>query len=103
MKILITGGAGFIGSSLAKFHIQKNDEVFVIDNLITGRRANIEDLLTKKNFTFIQNNLLNFNLKKLTSFDIIYHLASPASPPKFKLYPIEIITVNSLGTKKILD
>jgi len=103
MNILITGGAGFIGSNLAKFHLQKNDEVFVIDNLITGRLINIRDLIKNKRFIFFQTDLLNLKFNKLPSFDIIYHLASPASPPKFRLYPIEILEVNSVGTKKILD
>lgn len=104
MKILITGGAGFIGSNLTAFHLNKGDEVFVIDNLITGSKRNIELFIKNKGFRFIQENILNSKFLILNSkFDIVYHLASPASPIQYKKYPIETLRVNSEGTQKVLE
>jgi len=104
MNILITGGAGFIGSNLTGFHLNKNDTVVVIDNLITGLRQNIELFLSKSNFKFYQNDLLTFDFSLLNSnFDIIYHLASPASPIQYKKRPIETLRVNSEGTYRTLE
>ena len=104
MKILITGGAGFIGSNLAEFHLKKNDEVLVIDNLITGLKKNIEPFLNKNNFQFYKEDILTFNFSLLTfNFDVVYHLASPASPIQYKKHPIETLRVNSEGTYRLLE
>ncbi len=103
MRILITGGAGFIGSNLCRFHLRKNDEVFVIDNLITGKRENIKPLLSDVNFHFLENDITIFDFSSLTHFDIVYHLASPASPIQYKKHPIETLLVNSAGTNKVLE
>lgn len=103
MNILITGGAGFIGSNLVQFHLNKNDFVTVIDNLITGNLKNIESFNTSENFKFFQADLTSFQFDGFDSYDIIYHLASPASPKKYKKYPLETLMVNSLGTKNLLD
>lgn len=104
MKILITGGAGFIGSNLTEFHLKKNDEVIVIDNLITGSKKNIEPFLHNNNFEFYEEDILTFNFSLLTShFELIYHLASPASPVQYKKYPIETLRVNSEGTYRLLE
>lgn len=103
MNILITGGAGFIGSNLVKFHLNKNDTVTVIDNLLTGNLRNIRPFEGSPKFIFFQADIVNYQFDKLQSFDIVYHLASPASPKKYKKYPIETLMVNSLGTKNVLD
>lgn len=105
MNILITGGAGFLGSNLAQFHLKKGDNVVVVDNLITGAKKNIKEFLGKKNFYFIENDITQFNpsLIPLKTLDIIYHLASPASPSQYKKYPIKTLMVNSIGTKNLLD
>ncbi len=108
MKILITGGAGFIGSNLSEFHLKKNDEVFVVDNLITGSKANIGALLKNPCFHFFEEDILNFQFSPPAGgfpsyFDIIYHLASPASPVQYKKYPIETLRVNSEGTYRLLE
>lgn len=103
MKILITGGAGFIGSNLASFHLKKADNVTVIDSFITGSERNLKHILHHKDFHLVRADVTSCSFEKLPSFDIIYHLASPASPIQYKKYPIETLMVNSLGTKRLLD
>lgn len=103
MKILIAGGAGFIGSHLTKFHFSKNDQVTVIDNFITGSKKNLESEKNNQNLTVIEADIVNFDFSDLPSFDIIYDLASPASPKDFQQLSIEILKTNSLGLINILD
>jgi nucleoside-diphosphate-sugar epimerase len=103
MRVLITGGAGFIGSNLSVFHLKKKDEVFVIDNLITGKRENIKTLLSNKDFHFFENDICSFDFSSLSSFDLVYHLASPASPVQYKKHPIETLITNSCGTHRLLE
>ncbi len=103
MKILITGGAGFIGSNLLSHHLKTNDDVYIIDNLITGKIRHIEEFLSLKNVHFLEDDIVTFDYAKLPSFDIIYHLASPASPPRYLQYPIETLITNSQGTVRVLD
>ena len=80
MKILITGGAGFIGSHLADFLISKKHEVVAVDNFLLGRQNNIAHLMDNMNFKFIKENLLNINeLKEIfqeNDFDVVFHLAA---------------------------
>lgn len=104
-RILITGGAGFIGSNLAKLYLDRQEKVFVIDNLLTGSKTNVEPFLLNNNFKFINEDLLNLDLKKLFKgyhFDLIFHLASPASPKQYIRHPLETLLVNSAGTNEIL-
>lgn len=103
MKVLITGGAGFIGSHLTKLHLSKNDEVTVIDNYVTGSKKNLELEINNKNLKIIEADIINFDFSKLPTFDIIYDLASPASPKDFASLSIEILKTNSLGLINILD
>ncbi|MBI5122382.1 GDP-mannose 4,6-dehydratase [Candidatus Roizmanbacteria bacterium] len=106
MKILIIGGAGFIGSHLTKFHLAKNDEVIIIDNYVTGDKKNLpseSERLNNKNLKIIEADITNFDFSCLPSFDIIYDLASPASPKDFQRLAIEILKANSLGLINILD
>jgi len=86
MRILITGGAGFIGSHLTKFHLSKNDDVTVIDNFVTGNRMNIPPA---NNLKIIEADITNYNFSNLPTFDIVYDLASPASPKDFKNLSLE--------------
>ncbi|PIU21166.1 MAG: epimerase [Candidatus Diapherotrites archaeon CG08_land_8_20_14_0_20_34_12] len=99
---LITGGAGFIGSHLCDYLIEKGQRVIAVDNLISGNRKNIEHLLKNKNFCFIEHDVCK-PLKIEKKIDFIYNLASPASPADFEDYAIEIMMANSLGTKNVLD
>ncbi|MCK4262389.1 SDR family NAD(P)-dependent oxidoreductase, partial [bacterium] len=78
MKVLITGGAGFIGSHLCEELLRRGDEVTVIDDLSTGRRENIEHLESNKNFKFVEGTILNYEPMKglVDECDIVYHLAA---------------------------
>jgi nucleoside-diphosphate-sugar epimerase len=100
LKIVITGGAGFIGSNLCARLLQENHSVLCVDNYITGSPQNIEELLSHPNFTFLQHDVTQpFSFEA----DAIFHLASPASPVGYMEHPIETILVNSLGTYQMLE
>ena len=105
-NILVTGGAGFIGTNLIKELLKdKNNKVICLDNFITGKLDNIRDFISNHNFIFmtydITQSLLDLDL--LQDITQIYNLASLASPDKYKKYPIETIMVNFMGTKNTLD
>jgi len=101
-NILVTGGAGFLGRNLCK-KLLKNPTNIVIcmDNLITGKESNIDEFKNNNNFIFINYDIIG--QIQLPHVDEIYHLASLASPEKYKKYSIETIMVNSQGTKNVLD
>ncbi|MGB9677203.1 MAG: UDP-glucuronic acid decarboxylase family protein [Candidatus Ratteibacteria bacterium] len=102
-KILISGGAGFIGSHLCDYFINNGDTIWCIDNFITSEKTNIKHLLNKKNFIFIEKDITKINEKKIKEkFDYVLHFASPASPVDYMKYPIETLKVNSIGTEKML-
>ncbi len=101
MRILITGGAGFIGSHLSRFLLHKGHAVVVMDNLITGDLRNIEPLFGAKNFHFIQQDVTNF-IHVSGKVDAVLHFASPASPRDYLEFPIPTLKVGALGTHKAL-
>lgn len=112
-NILITGGAGFIGSHLAEALVEDN-HVIVVDNFITSQVENIQTLLQHQNFEFIKHDLIQplnlndypeLNLFKVKALGIqeIYHLSCPTSPKHFNKYPVETILANSHATKNALD
>jgi len=104
MRIVITGSAGFISSHLTEHLLSLGHTVIGIDNFITGSKKNIEHLLTNKALTFIEHDVIDFDYGTIdVPVDVIFHLASPASPIQYKKYPIETLDVNSLGTKKALE
>ena len=103
---LVAGGAGFIGSHLCRSLLSKNYKVICLDNLITGDKANIADLLQNPNFSFLEKDITQ-ELGDIKA-DYIFHLASPASPNKncAKSYislPLETMKANSLGTLNLLE
>lgn len=109
-NILIAGGAGFIGSNLAKRLLDAERKVVVVDNILTGSKSNLEQLLENNNFSFVEADITKDIQGVLGSekFDEIYHLASPASPNakssrSYIAYPIETMLVNSLGTYNLLQ
>jgi nucleoside-diphosphate-sugar epimerase len=100
LRVVVTGGAGFIGSHLCKRLLEDGHSVICIDNLLTGSEGNIADLLDDREFTFIYHDIT----KPLTfEADAIFHLASPASPVGYMEHPIETILVNSQGTYLLLE
>jgi UDP-glucuronate decarboxylase len=105
MKILVTGGAGFIGNHLCRKLLEDNHTVVCIDNLYTGSLQNIEDLIPNPNFTFTDHNIIDQDVqtKIPPEIDQIYHLACPASPPAYQLDPIYTIQTNVLGTMNVLE
>jgi len=102
VKILVAGGAGFIGSHLCERLLQKGYEVICIDNFVTGCRSNIQPLLDSPAFTFVQHDIIT-GLPSLPHVEHIYHLASPASPPGYQRHQIATLSVNSLGTQYLLE
>jgi len=100
-KILVTGGAGFVGSHLCDFFLKDDYYVICVDNLITGSKKNIKHLKTNNNFKFINADVSKDNLE-IEKVDYIFHLASPASPIDYQNYPEETLLVNSMGTINML-
>tara|TARA_B100001175_G_C19499786_1_gene637417 strand:+ start:847 stop:1791 length:945 start_codon:yes stop_codon:yes gene_type:complete len=100
-KILITGGAGFIGSHLCKALIGKNQCVICLDNLYSGSMQNIKDLLNNPNFTFIEHDIVD--PIQLTDIKEIYNLACPASPVSYQLNPINTIKTCTAGVVNMLE
>ncbi|GAC1403127.1 MAG: SDR family oxidoreductase [Ktedonobacteraceae bacterium] len=100
MKIVVTGGAGFIGSNLCVRLLNEGHDVLCVDNLLTGSTQNIETLRKHPHFTFIQHDVTQtFPFEA----DAIFHMASPASPVGYMDHPIETILVNSQGTYQMLE
>jgi len=99
---LVTGGAGFIGSWLCEDLLSKGYRVICVDNLLTGREANIEHLKGNENFVFIKHDISK-PLEINEDVDYIFHLASPASPVDYQNYPVETMLANSLGTLNMLN
>ncbi len=102
MRILVTGGAGFIGSHLCDALLARGDTVTVWDNLITGKTANIAHLAGAARFTFARQDITD-TLPDPGPLDQIYHLASPASPEGYRGHPIETHLTNALGTYHLLE
>lgn len=102
MRYLVAGGAGFIGSHLCERLLREGHEVLCVDNLLTGRRSNVEHLPDWPGFTFIEHDVV-YELPPLPPVDRVYHLASPASPPGYRLRPIETLRANSEGTRQLLE
>jgi len=102
-KVLVTGGAGFIGSHLSERLVNEGYAVISLDNLITGSLKNIEGLTANKNFEFVKGDVTELpDQIVLQSFSYIFHLASPASPLDYQNYPEETLLANSVGTLSIL-
>ncbi|MFZ9814411.1 MAG: UDP-glucuronic acid decarboxylase family protein [Candidatus Kapaibacteriota bacterium] len=100
-RILITGGAGFLGSHLCDKFIGKGYEVICMDNLITGSTDNIAHLIGNDHFRFIHHDVTEYMYID-GELDAILHFASPASPVDYLRYPIQTLKVGSLGTHKAL-
>jgi UDP-glucuronate decarboxylase len=99
-KVLVTGGAGFIGSHLCKKLIDQGNIVYCLDNLFTGNKKNIKELLDNPKFSFLEYNIIvpcDLDVNK------VYNLACPASPIHYQLFPVETLKTSILGSINMLD
>jgi dTDP-glucose 4,6-dehydratase len=101
MRILITGGAGFLGSHLCELFVAQGHEVRCLDNLITGRPENVAHLMGNERFSFVKYNVCDY-LHVDGPLDAVMHFASPASPQDYLEFPIATLKVGALGTHKAL-
>jgi dTDP-glucose 4,6-dehydratase len=101
--VLITGGAGFIGSHLCKYILENSKKVICLDNLITGSEKNIESLRSNPDFQFINADVAKPIELGNVKPNCILHLASPASPVDYQEFPEETLLVNSTGTLNMLN
>jgi UDP-glucuronate decarboxylase len=100
-RILITGGAGFIGNNLARYLLNQGEHVVVIDNFCSSDKSGIQDLLANPCYTLIDKDVLA--IPKLTGLKQIYHLACAASPPKYQTDPLHTIKTCVMGTMNVLE
>ena len=100
MKVLVSGGAGFIGSHLCARLLNEGHDVVCVDSLLTGAEHNIAPLRGNPHFTFLRHDVTE---PLDIPVDAIFHLASPASPVGYWMYPFETIRVNTEGTLRLLD
>lgn len=100
-RVLITGGAGFIGSHLCQYFLERDFEVIAMDNLLTGDIKNIEHLFSNPSFLFIKQDVTNY-IHIPGPIDYVLHFASPASPVDYSNLPIQTLKVGALGTHKTL-
>ncbi len=101
MRVLITGGTGFLGSHLCDLFLAEGHQVIAMDNLITGDIRNIAHLAGNENFRFIKHDVTEY-IYIDGELDAILHFASPASPIDYMRYPIQTLKVGALGTHKAL-
>src|SRR6266566_3555463 len=101
MRVLVTGGAGFLGSHLCDALAARGDDLVCADNLSTGRAENVRHLIGRRGFDFVDADV-SAGLDLPGPFDAVAHLASPASPPAYLRRPIETLAVGSKGTENAL-
>jgi nucleoside-diphosphate-sugar epimerase len=99
---LVTGGAGFVGSHLCDRLLLEGFEVIAVDNMATGSGKNVDHLAQNSSFTLIEHDLLT-GLPELPRVDLIFHFASPASPPAYQRLAIPTLRINSETTRQLLD
>lgn len=100
-QILVTGGAGFLGSHLCEYLLSDGHEVICLDNFGSGQRSNIKPFASKSNFSVVDKDVRMPG--SLPAVDRIYHLASRASPSDFTDFPVDIALANTQGTRRLLD
>ncbi len=101
--ILITGGAGFIGSHLCDYFIDQGHKVICVDSFFSGKKQNIQHLLDNKNFQLLKHNIIEPIHDRFEKIDEIYHLACPASPMQYQFDPILTLRTSVDGTRHMLD
>lgn len=102
MRAVVTGGAGFLGSHLCEALLQRSYSVITLDNLITGDRKNVKNLDKLEGFEFAERDICD-GIDVEGDVDMVFHLASPASPSDYLRYPIETLRAGTLGTLKCLE
>ncbi|OYD15902.1 NAD-dependent dehydratase [candidate division WOR-3 bacterium JGI_Cruoil_03_51_56] len=102
MKAIVAGGAGFIGSHLCEFLLKQNFQVICLDNLITGRKHNISGFNAGKRFEFVRTDISR-HASIPGRVDVIFNLASPASPKDYLANPLKTLQVGAAGTRNLLD
>jgi dTDP-glucose 4,6-dehydratase len=102
LRVVLTGGAGFLGSHLCDLLIAKGWDVLCLDNFITGAETNIAHLLSNPHFRFVKQDV-SISMEVSGAVDAVMHFASPASPPDYLKYPIETLKVGSFGTYNALE
>ena len=100
-RIVVTGGAGFLGSHLCERLLDRGHDVIAVDNLVSGAIGNIEHLFGRPGFTYVHHDVSSY-IWIPGPVDAVLHLASPASPVDFERIPIQILKVGSLGTHNTL-
>jgi UDP-glucuronate decarboxylase len=100
MKLLVAGGAGFLGSNLCEELLKIGHEVIAVDNFITGSKKNIEHLQQFKDFSFINHDIIEYRDFKV---DGIFNLACPASPPLYQKDPVRTVKTNVIGSTNLLE
>ena len=100
-RVVITGGAGFIGSHLVDAFLARGDDVTAVDNLLTGSRSNVARHAGRKGFTFVERDVCE-GIFLPGAVDVILHFASPASPRDYLEFPIQTLKVGALGTHNAL-
>jgi len=105
MRILITGGAGFIGSHLAEYLLERGEEVIVLDDLSTGCLKNIEHLASDSRFKFVRGSVLNRELveEMVSDCDALFHLAAVVGVKLIFRKPVSVMDINFLGSKIVLE
>ena len=98
MRVLVAGGAGFLGSHVCDELLSRGHEVVCLDNLVTGRLGNVEHLEAHTGFTFLREDVVR---TPLLSVDLVLHMASPASPVHYQRFAIETMLANSAGTHRL--
>ncbi len=101
MRAVITGGAGFLGSHLCDFFLEKEWDVLCLDNLVTGSGTNVDHLAKNSHFSFQQQNVSEY-IDVSGPVEAVLHFASPASPPDYLRLPIQTLKVGALGTHNAL-
>lgn len=102
MRALVAGGAGFIGSHLCEFLLDRGFEVACVDSLITGRRANIQHLLRRPGFGFVKRDITRLGTIR-GPVDVVFNLASPASPQDYLALPLLTLETGATGTRSLLE
>jgi dTDP-glucose 4,6-dehydratase len=105
VRFIVAGGAGFVGGHLCRRLVADGHAVVCVDNLLTGRRENIADLVGRPQFAFVEADVCHLDGAALPgeSPEVVLHLASPASPVDYARLPLETLAVNSAGTWRLLE